>query len=249
MSRPGAVRNYSSGPAFSDKQKLLISKTHYPASFKEKVEWKKVQLSVFKPWITQKITELLGFEDDIVINYAFEMLETAQGQESLDPREFQHNLTGFLESKAAEFAASLWLLLLSASKEVSGIPKQFLEEELQRMKEEKERERVKEKERERIWREQDRMGDSDRYYYHDDRDRRRSRYRSDNMGSSRHHPYRERERERGYADDGRRDDRERRGVDTNGPVQRRRNEWRSEEHRHRSHSPMPHKNEKEREER
>jgi serine/arginine repetitive matrix protein 1 len=36
---------------------------------------KKVKLDVLKPWISEKITELLGFEDDILIGYVFGLLE------------------------------------------------------------------------------------------------------------------------------------------------------------------------------
>lgn len=31
-----------------------------------------------KPWITQKVIDLLGFEDDVVINYAFQMIESTR---------------------------------------------------------------------------------------------------------------------------------------------------------------------------
>jgi hypothetical protein len=36
---------------------------------------KKVKLEVIKPWITKKITELLGFEDEVLIGYIFSLLE------------------------------------------------------------------------------------------------------------------------------------------------------------------------------
>jgi hypothetical protein len=39
------------------------------------VELKKVNLSVMRPWITQKVTDLLGFEDEVVIEYAMGLLE------------------------------------------------------------------------------------------------------------------------------------------------------------------------------
>ncbi len=39
---------------------------------------KKVTLEVIKPWITQKVTDLLGYEDDVVVNYVFGMLEETQ---------------------------------------------------------------------------------------------------------------------------------------------------------------------------
>lgn len=37
---------------------------------------KKINLDTLKPWITSRITELLGgYEDDVVIEYAFNQLQ------------------------------------------------------------------------------------------------------------------------------------------------------------------------------
>lgn len=36
---------------------------------------KKVNVDTIKPWVTQKITEILGFEDDVVIGYVFNHFE------------------------------------------------------------------------------------------------------------------------------------------------------------------------------
>ena len=36
----------------------------------------KVNLDVIKPWITKKLIEILGFEDDVVMQYVFNMLES-----------------------------------------------------------------------------------------------------------------------------------------------------------------------------
>ena len=35
----------------------------------------KVNLPVLKPWITRAVIDLLGFEDDVVVDYAFSLLE------------------------------------------------------------------------------------------------------------------------------------------------------------------------------
>lgn len=40
-----------------------------------KVDMTKVNLEVIKPWITQRVTEILGFEDDVVIEFIFNQLE------------------------------------------------------------------------------------------------------------------------------------------------------------------------------
>ena len=38
----------------------------------------KVNLDIIKPWITLRVTELLGIDDDVVIDFVFNMLETNQ---------------------------------------------------------------------------------------------------------------------------------------------------------------------------
>jgi len=35
----------------------------------------KVNLDTIKPWVTRQVTELLGFEDDVVIEFIFNQLE------------------------------------------------------------------------------------------------------------------------------------------------------------------------------
>lgn len=35
----------------------------------------KVNADILKPWITQRITELLGIEDDVIIEFVFNQLE------------------------------------------------------------------------------------------------------------------------------------------------------------------------------
>ena len=36
---------------------------------------KKVNLQVIKPWIAKKVTELVGFDDEVVVEYAMGLLE------------------------------------------------------------------------------------------------------------------------------------------------------------------------------
>jgi len=100
------------------------------------VDMKKVTLDAIKPWIAQKVTELLGAEDDIVVTFAFAMLENEQFP---DPKMMQLNLTGFLEAHSPEFMKELWKLLLSAQISMGGAPEEFLRkkrEELMKKREE-----------------------------------------------------------------------------------------------------------------
>ena len=40
-----------------------------------KVDMRKVNLQVMRPWIANKVTELVGFEDEVVVEYAMGLLE------------------------------------------------------------------------------------------------------------------------------------------------------------------------------
>jgi hypothetical protein len=39
---------------------------------------RKVNLQVIRPWITKKVVELVGFEDEVVVEYAMGLLEDKQ---------------------------------------------------------------------------------------------------------------------------------------------------------------------------
>lgn len=40
-----------------------------------KVDMRKVNLEVIRPWAAKKVTELVGFEDEVVVEYAMGLLE------------------------------------------------------------------------------------------------------------------------------------------------------------------------------
>ncbi|RGB40561.1 PWI domain-containing protein, partial [Rhizophagus diaphanus] len=118
---------------FSDKQKKLLKSMNFPSEFNQKVDLKKVNLTVIRPWVAQKIVELLGGEDEVVVNYVFGLLE----EPDLDPRMMQINLTGFLEKNAPIFVTELWKLLLSAQEGENGIPAIFLEQKMEQIRRKK----------------------------------------------------------------------------------------------------------------
>jgi serine/arginine repetitive matrix protein 1 len=88
---------------------------------------RKVALDVIKPWITARVTEFMGFEDDVLSSYVVSLLDDENGTKVVDPRVLQINLGGFMEAHAAPFVERLWKLLLSAQTEVGGIPTEILE--------------------------------------------------------------------------------------------------------------------------
>ena len=42
--------------------------------FECKVDMSKVNMDVMKPWIATRVTQLLGFEDEVLINFIYELL-------------------------------------------------------------------------------------------------------------------------------------------------------------------------------
>uniref|UniRef100_A0A8C9X4A2 Serine/arginine repetitive matrix protein 1 n=1 Tax=Sander lucioperca TaxID=283035 RepID=A0A8C9X4A2_SANLU len=116
---------------FSNKQKKLLKQLKFAECLDKKVDMTKVNLEVIKPWITQRVTEILGFEDDVVIEFIFNQLE----EKHPDSKMMQINLTGFLNGKnAREFMRDLWPLLLSAQENIAGIPSAFLEQKKEEIK-------------------------------------------------------------------------------------------------------------------
>lgn len=111
----------------------LLKKTTFPSNFSTPVEVSKVNIPVMSQWVERKITELLGFEDEIVASTAINLfLPTAlEGAPppKVDPKRSQLDLVGFLgEDDAAAFCKELWTLLLDAQETSTGIPRKLLED-------------------------------------------------------------------------------------------------------------------------
>jgi len=122
---------------FSDKTKKYISVTDFPPEFDIKVDMTKVRLEALKPWIANKITQLLGFDDDVLINFTIELLEDKE-KVTPNPKELQHQLEGFLEKDTPAFVKELWMLLISANENESGIPSTLLEQKKNELRQKRE---------------------------------------------------------------------------------------------------------------
>lgn len=60
---------------FADKDARLLKSIKFPAEFEQKVDMRKVNLQVIRPWIAKRVVELVGIEDEIVVEYAMGLLE------------------------------------------------------------------------------------------------------------------------------------------------------------------------------
>lgn len=135
---------------FSNKHAKLLKSQKFPPELENLVDMTKVKMDVMRPWIAHRVTELLGFEDEVLINFIYGLLE----EKVVNGKEIQISLTGFMEKNTGKFMKELWTHLLSAQKNASGVPQQFLdakEEETRKKQEDTDRitrelKRTKEKE-------------------------------------------------------------------------------------------------------
>ncbi|KAM0787710.1 hypothetical protein ACM66B_003770 [Microbotryomycetes sp. NB124-2] len=118
---------------FKDKEALAIKRGVFPPSFDTKVDMRKVELAVMKPWIAKKVVELLEFEDEVLIEYINSLLEDADNP-IVDAKKMQHALTGFLHKQTPVFMQQLWDLLLSAQSNPLKVPTELLEEKKKEMR-------------------------------------------------------------------------------------------------------------------
>ncbi|KAI0641486.1 PWI domain-containing protein [Trametes meyenii] len=121
---------------FSDKELKLLKTMKFPPEFEKKVDMRKVNLSVIRPWIMKTVVEMVGFEDEVVVEYAMGLLED-NSQPTPDPRRMQINLTGFLAKATPTFMTGLWKLLLEAQESPAGVPRTFIEEKKAEMRQAK----------------------------------------------------------------------------------------------------------------
>ena len=59
---------------FSNKDKKFLASTTFPPNFSQKVNLKKVNAAVFRPWVVKETERLLGFEDEVVVEFVVRLL-------------------------------------------------------------------------------------------------------------------------------------------------------------------------------
>ncbi|VDD87912.1 unnamed protein product [Enterobius vermicularis] len=134
MADAGFYRGTSSeqDSRFTDKERKLLKQMRFDGALDQKICMERINLDVVKPWITAKLNEILGIEDDVVIEYVFSQLE----EKTINPKVMQINLTGFLNARRArEFMGELWSILLEAQNSQDGIPASFVEKKMKELQE------------------------------------------------------------------------------------------------------------------
>ena len=108
---------------FVNKDKEFKKKLIFPAILNEKINMKKVVFQSIKPWIKQEIDSLLGFDDDVVVNLIYNLLDNPKGTTSYpDGKAITVELMGFLEQDTMPFMKKLWTHLVDATNNKLGIP-------------------------------------------------------------------------------------------------------------------------------
>jgi len=111
---------FSRGQVLAAPKKNSV-KTKFPECFSKKVNMKKIKLDAFRPWISFRLNELLGSEDEVIEAYVNEMIDA----QSIDPKDMQVALKGFMgAAPSATFMKELYELLLEAQT-CGGVPEQL----------------------------------------------------------------------------------------------------------------------------
>lgn len=131
---------------FGDTDKKLIEKLSKRGAFDpildRPVAMNRINIDVMSRWVGERLTELLGFEDEVVVGLVTNLLsqraspflfnernflagtDPFSGQlTKVDPKALQVQLTGFLEKQAAPFVTELWKLLSEAQDAPCGVVK------------------------------------------------------------------------------------------------------------------------------
>ena len=108
----------------------------YPPELDRRVDLRLVKFDVMKPWITNRVTELLGVEDEVLVAMIFNFLEMDQVHSS--GAGIHSQLLTFLDVNTDTFMVELWELLVSATQNASGIPQKFIDEKAAELKRQKE---------------------------------------------------------------------------------------------------------------
>lgn len=127
----GAYRGttYEQDPHYRNKEKKLVEEIKWPSEFNQTIDVKKIQLEAIRPWVDEKVQEVLEIEDEILANLIMYSLE----EPDVCPKKLAVTLTPMLEGQAIPFVLSLWRLLLTAQADPTGVPHGVVEQRRQNL--------------------------------------------------------------------------------------------------------------------
>jgi len=78
---------------FGDKDKKILKSENLPQEYETPIDISKIVLEPIKMWVERRVTEILGFEDDIVIGIINAQLEEPV-EDKVDPKSIHLQLLG-----------------------------------------------------------------------------------------------------------------------------------------------------------
>ena len=111
--------NHDQDARFADKTKKMLEKSQWPDKYELKIDLKKVwrhlikvDYELIKVWIDQKITKLLGQEDDIISGTIISHLDqNLEKDQKLNAKELHVAISGLLPDQTLTFMSDLWDIL------------------------------------------------------------------------------------------------------------------------------------------
>lgn len=105
---------------FANKQKKLLKELNFSPILNSKLNTSKVDIDSLKPWIDDKIKEVLEKDDEILSQSIYEHL----AEKEPDGKNILMLITGFVdESKASKFMEELWTKLIDLQENSNGLSK------------------------------------------------------------------------------------------------------------------------------
>ena len=107
MAAANSLRGGSSG-RFSDKDKLSRQTLRFHPSLDRRMRISSADIERLRPWVTEKLSELSGFDDDILSEFVLSSMEAKDDDGHVDGKKLQIAISGFLDDKAGAFVTDLW---------------------------------------------------------------------------------------------------------------------------------------------
>ena len=67
---------------FKDKEQQHLAASRFPKMFDSRVDMERVNMQVMRPWIVERVEELLGLEDEVLVEYIMSQLESERVRRS-----------------------------------------------------------------------------------------------------------------------------------------------------------------------
>ena len=147
---------------FKDPDKNILLSMKTPKIFNTTVSKKNIIiLPIIKLWLTQKIIELLEFEDETLVNLIINLINSSQ--EKIDPKNMQYQISGFLGDKTYSFMKKFWKLLINVQE--CYLQDKRIPEELYILKEEDDKKKAMNKKFEKYKEYEDNNDKKEKYNY------------------------------------------------------------------------------------